>query len=130
MKKVTKHTSMGSSLGMCFGVSIGSSFGLLFDNMALGISMGISLGMAIGVCLGAAMDRQINAQLEEKGYSIKSIEENEEKQEYMITIVDKQGEEVVVPVSKSHMKAWQFSIGDVVFLNKAGHIEQVYDKQK
>lgn len=130
MEKTTKNTSLGIALGMCFGVSLGSAFGVVFDNIAVGISMGISIGMALGIGIGSLKDKMINEQLEEKGYTIKTIEEKEDKQEYMVTIVDKSGEEILIQVTKSQMKAAAFTIGDVVFLNKAGQIEPAFNKQE
>ena len=128
MKKTSKNTSLGMALGMCFGVSIGTSMGLVFDNMGIGISLGLCFGMAIGLAIGAQKDKEVNEQVEEKGYTIKKIGQNEVNREYAITIVDKLGEERVVIVPYAQMEAEAFSMGDIVFLNSADQIEQVFDK--
>ena len=70
VKKTNKNTSTGMALGMCFGVSIGTSIGSSFGNIAMGSSMGMLFGMVIGLLIGAAKDKEINNQIEEKGYTI------------------------------------------------------------
>ena len=70
LKKTNKNTSMGMALGMCFGVSIGTAFGSMIDNTALGLSMGPGLGLLIGLVLGSLKDKEVNKQIEEKGYTI------------------------------------------------------------
>ena len=82
MKKTNHHTTMGMALGMCLGVSFGTSLGMVFDNTSLGISLGLSIGLALGLALGSLKDKEVNKQLEEKGYVIKSITENKENDEY------------------------------------------------
>ena len=129
MKKTSKNTSMGMALGMCLGVSIGTALGTTFDNMALGTSLGLCVGMAIGCVLGSQKDKEVNKQVEEEGYAIKDIKKNEQKEEYIITIVNKLGEEMVVIVSKGQMEEENFEIDDVVFLDDEGVIEQAYDKE-
>ena len=57
----------------------------------------------------------------------KNNEKNEEKSAYIITIVSKDGEESVIPVTKAQMKAAAFKLEDVVYLNDAGQIEQAYN---
>ena len=129
MKKTNKNTSMGMALGMCFGVSIGTSIGLSLGNIAMGSSMGMLFGMVIGLLIGAAKDKEVNKQVEEEGYSIKDIKKNEQKEEYLITIANKLGEESVVIVPKGQMEEENFEIDDVVFLDDEGLIEQAYDKE-
>ena len=128
MKKTNKNTSMGMALGMCFGVSIGTAIGSTFDNMAMGTSLGMCIGMAIGLFLGSQKDKEVNKQVEEEGYTIKDIKKNEEKEEYIITIVNRLGDESIVIVPKGQMEEENFQIDDVVFLNDDGLIEQAYDK--
>ena len=129
MKKTSKNTSMGMALGMCLGVSIGTALGTTFDNMALGTSLGLCVGMAIGCVLGSQKDKEVNKQVEEEGYAIKDIKKNEQKEEYIITIANRLGEESVVIVSKGEMEEENFEIDDVVFLDDDGLIEQAYDKE-
>lgn len=130
MKKTNKNTTMGIALGMCFGASIGTAFGSSFDNMAIGTSLGLCIGMAIGLIIGSQKDKAVNKQLEEEGYNIKGIEKAELKEEYIITIANKLGEESVVTVSKGQMEEENFEIDDVVFLDDDGLIEQAYDKEE
>lgn len=85
--------------------------------------------MAIGCVLGSQKDKEVNKQVEEEGYAIKDIKKNEQKEEYIITIVNKLGEEMVVIVSKGQMEEENFEIDDVVFLDDEGVIEQAYDKE-
>ena len=129
LKKTNKNTSMGMALGMCFGVSIGTAFGSMLGNTGLGISMGSGLGLLIGLVLGSLKDEEVNKQLLEKGYTIKTIKSQDEKQEYVITIVNHLGEESDVIVPKEQMEEETFEIGDVVFLDEEGMIEQAYDKE-
>ena len=129
LKKTNKNTSMGMALGMCFGVSIGTAFGSMLGNTGLGISMGSGLGLLIGLVLGSLKDEEVNKQLLEKGYTIKTIKSQDEKQEYVITIVNHLGEESDVIVPKEQMEEETFESGDVVFLDEEGMIEQAYDKE-
>jgi hypothetical protein len=129
MKKTNKNKSMGMALGMCFGVSLGTAFGSMIGNTSLGLSMGPCLGLVIGLALGALKDKEVNKQLLEKGYTIKTITSLDEKQEYVITIVNHLGEESDVVVPKGQMEEETFEIGDVVFLDEDGMIEQAYDKE-
>ena len=124
MKKTNKNMNMGLALGMCFGVSIGSALGLtLFDgNIAMGTSIGLSLGMAIGVLIGSAKDKEVNKQLEEKGYTITAIDDCK------VTLVNINGEELVVDVPKGTMETEKFAVGDVVFMDEDGDIEQAFDE--
>ena len=130
LKKTNKNTSMGMALGMCFGVSIGTAFGSMLGNTGLGISMGYGLGLLIGLVLGSLKDEEVNKQLLEKGYTIKTIKSQDEKQEYVITIVNHLGEESDVIVPKEQMEEETFESGDVVFLDEEGMIEQAYDKEE
>lgn len=129
MKKTNKNTNAGMVLGMCLGISIGTSIGVSIDNMALGSSMGMLFGMLIGSLLGKAKDQEINKQIEEDNYTVKEIKNNEQNEEYIITIVNKVGEERVVIVPKGQMEAEDFAIDDVVFLDEDGLIEQAYDEE-
>ena len=129
LKKTNKNTSMGMALGMCFGVSIGTAFGSMIGNTSLGLSMGPGLGLLIGLALGSLKDKEVNKQIEEKGYTIKTITLLDEKQEYVITIVNHLGEEGDVVVPKEQMEEETFEIGDVVFLDEDGMLEQAYDKE-
>lgn len=88
------------------------------------------LGMAIGLLIGAAKDKEINSQIEEKGYTIKAIKKNEQTREYIITIINNSGEESVVVVPEGQMKEESFSKEDAVYLDKDGALEQAYDKEK
>ena len=78
--------------------------------------------------LGSQKDKEVNKQVEEEGYTIKDIKKNEEKEEYIITIVNRLGDESIVIVPKGQMEEENFQIDDVVFLNDDGLIEQAYDK--
>lgn len=121
---------MGMCLGMCLGISIGTSLGNVFENTPIGISLGLVIGLAIGLVLGSQKDSIVNSQIEEKGYKIKKIEKDEKSEEYIITIIDNLNKEVVVIVSEGEMETELFSVGDVVFFNKDGNIEQAFDKEE
>jgi len=127
MKKTSKNTNMGMALGMCLGVGVGTALGSVFENMAMGTSLGLCIGMVIGLMIGAEKDRKANRQMEEKGYTVRDIRQN--GAEYSITIADKGGTEQVVTISKGEMEEESFEIGDVVFLDDDGSIEQAYDKE-
>ena len=75
-----RYQAIGMSMGMCFGISI---------------------GMLIGMAVGIAKDKRINEQIEEKGYTILEINQKDDIQdEYIVKIVDKDGQESIVVVSK------------------------------
>ena len=131
MKKTNKNRNLGMALGMCMGSALGSSLGnVLFDgNLAMGTAIGISIGLSLGLALGSLKDKEIEAQVKEKGYMIKTIEKNEGGKEYTVTITDKCGEDVVIIVSEGIMETEQFSVGDFVFLDEDGEIEQAFDNE-
>lgn len=129
MKKTHKNRDTGMALGMCFGVSIGTSIGSSLGNVAMGSSMGMLFGMLIGLLLGESKDKEVNKQIEENNYTIKEIKMNEQNGEYIITIVNKLGEESVVIVPKGQMEEENFSKEDVVYLDDEGMIEQAYEKE-
>lgn len=114
---------------MCLGVSIGTSIGSCAGNMAMGSSMGMLFGMVIGLLIGAVKDKKINSQIEEKCYTIKDIKKNVRNGEYIITIVNRLGEENVVNVPKGQMEEENFSKEDVVCLDEDSMLEQAYDKE-
>ena len=87
--------------------------------------MGMSLGLILGLILGSRKDKAVNEQLEKDGYTVKDIQT--EGETYKITIVSKSEEERVVSVSKAEQKEENFRIGDLVFRNEDGSIEQAYD---
>lgn len=129
MKKTHKNRDTGMALGMCFGVSIGTSIGSSLGNVAMGSSMGMLFGMLIGLLLGESKDKEVNKQIEENNYTIKEIKMNEQNGEYIITIVNKLGEESVVIVPKGQMEEENFSEEDVVYFDDEGMIEQAYEKE-
>ena len=123
MKKTSKNTTMGMALGMCLGVAMGTA---VFKNTALGMS----LGMAVGIALGYAKDTQVNKQLEQVGYTVKSISHDKDGKEYSITIISKTGNETTVIVPKGVMAEESFEVGDAVFLTEKGGLEQAFDKDE
>lgn len=125
MKKTEKNASHGMALGMCFGISIGMALGSAFDN----ISMGMCFGLAIGAALGALKDKKVNRQLEEKGYTVKAIEEINGGAEYAVTIISKDGETAVISLPKGQLESEGFAVGDTVYLDEDGLIEQAFDKE-
>lgn len=129
MKKTSKNTGMGIALGMCFGVAVGTSLGSSFGNTSIGISIGISVGMLIGLVIGMQKDKRVNQQIEEKCYTIAKIVHSQTDNKYMITIFDKAGIESVVAVPKGQMEGETFAVGDIVFMDDDGVIEQAYDKE-
>lgn len=124
MKQTTKNARIGAALGMCFGVVIGSAI------ESLGIPIGLCLGMSIGIVIGAKKDEIVNKQVAEKGYKIKAIEKKEVSNEYGITLVDNQGNEQTVSISSSTMETELFKVGDIVFIDEDGDIEQAFDEDE
>ena len=122
MKQTTKNAGTGAALGMCFGLAIGSAI------ESLGIPIGLCLGMSIGLVIGAKKDEIVNKQVAEKGYKIKAIEKKEVSNEYGITLVDNQGNEQTVSISSSTMETELFKVGDIVFIDEDGDIEQAFDE--
>lgn len=128
LKKTSKNTNKGIAFGMCFGVSIGTSFGVVYGNIAVGISLGISIGLALGLVIGSQKDKEVNKQIEENGYCIEDIETNVESKNYFVTIVNNRGKKIDVIITEKQMETESFNIGDIVFLNNDGLIEQAYEK--
>lgn len=124
MKQTTKNAGTGMALGMCFGAAVGSAIG------SLGIPMGICFGMLIGLVIGANKDKIVNKQVAEKEYKIKAIEKNEVSNEYGITLVDNQGSEQTVSISSGTMKTELFKVGDIVFIDEDGDIEQAFNEDE
>lgn len=124
MKQTTKNAGTGAALGMCFGVAIGSAI------ESLGIPIGLCLGMSIGLVIGAKKDEIVNKQVAEKGYKIKAIEKKEVSNEYGITLVDNQGNEQTVSISSATMETELFKVGDIVFIDEDGDIEQAFDEDE
>ena len=124
MKQTPKNTGTGMALGICLGAGVGS----VIDS--LGIPLGLCLGMLIGLVIGANKDKIVNKQVAEKGYKIKAIEKNEVANEYGITLVDNQGNEQTFSISSGTMETELFKIGDIVFLDEDGHIEQAFDEDE
>lgn len=124
MKETTKNAGTGMALGMCFGVAVGSAID------RLGIPLGLCFGMLIGLVLGANKDKIVNKQVAEKGYKIKAIEKNEGFNEYAMTLVDNQGNEQTVSISSGTMETELFKVGDLVFIDEDGDIEQAFDKDE
>ncbi len=129
MKKTNKNMNSSMGMYMCFGVAIGTSLGVVFDNIAYGVALGISLGVAIGAIIGSKKDQAVNKQVEEKEYTIKEIYPKKDN-EYRIVIEDKFGNRKDVLTPSGIMDTELFSVGDVVFLDEDGMIEQVYDKDE
>lgn len=129
MKKTNKNANIGMVMGMCMGMCIGTSLGSVFGNTAMGISLGMSIGLAIGIVIGLQKDEKVNKQLAEKEYKIKEIQQKKDHSEYDITIVSCSGEEVNVTVPKGQMETEIFHIGDIVFLDDDGLIEQAFETE-
>lgn len=129
MKKTNKNTSIQMVFGMCICGSIGTFIGASLGNSAMGSSMGLLVGMVIGFLIGTTEDKKVNNQIKEKGYTIKDIKKNEQNGEFIITIVNRLGEENVVNVPKEQMEEENFSKDDVVYLDEDGMLEQAYDKE-
>lgn len=128
MKETNKNLNTWMCMGMCFGVAIGTSLGTVFDNIALGTGLGISIGLAVGVAIGSSKDKAVNDQVKEKGYTVKEILPKGDN-EYTIVIIDNSGTEKEVIIPSGIMDTELFSVGDVVFMDEDGMIEQVFDKE-
>ena len=124
MKQTTKNAGTGMAIGMSIGVAMGSAI------ESLGIPMGLCFGMLMGLVIGANKDKIVNKQVAEKGYKIKVIEKNEGSNEYGITLVDHQGSEQTVSISAATMETELFKVGDIVFIDEDGDIEQAFDEDE
>lgn len=126
-KKTSRNRSLGMSLGMCFGVSIGMGLASSLNiNIGTGMCMGMCICMCVGIALGSAKDNAINEQLEEQGYTISHIEPADVPKTCVVTIVNYAGEKKTVSVPKGELESETLKIGDVVYLDEEGHLEQVY----
>lgn len=129
MKKTNKNTNLGMVMGMCFGMCIGTSLGSVLGNTGMGTSLGMCIGLMLGLVIGSQKDKKVNEQLETQNYTVKVIEQNKDYDEYSITIVSSSGKETIVTVPKGQMETELFCVGDIVFLDDDGLIEQAYDKE-
>ncbi len=124
MKKTHKYTNLYMPLGMLYGIVFGMlTYGIALDSIGIGISLGICIGMCLGVGIGSAKDAKINKQLEEYGYTVRSISETPDG--YDVIISDKHGGEKAVPVSRKALVHEKFKPGDLVYLS-GSRIEQAY----
>lgn len=125
-KKTSRNRSLGMSLGMCFGVSIGMTFANALNiSTGTGMCIGMCICMCIGIALGSAKDNAINKQLEEQGYTISHIEPADALKTFAVTIVNYTGEKQTLIVPKGELEAETLKVGDVVYLDEEGHLEQV-----
>lgn len=105
------------------------NFLLAFSREPLLWCIGLSVGMLIGMAIGISKDRIINEQLKAKGYTILEIVPKDTTlEEYEVKITDKNEEIYFVTVSKADMEAEEFEVGDLVYMDEDGDIEQVIDK--
>lgn len=129
MKKTNKNMNASASMGMCVGVAIGAAIGVIFDDIALNAAVGMSIGLAVAMIIGSKKDEIVNKQVEEKGYTIKEITPRDNK-EYLIIIEDISGKTIEIVVPEGVMSEEAFTIGDIVFLDEDGMIEQAFDKDE
>lgn len=123
MRKTTKNTGMGMALGMCLGIVLGSAID------SLGIPMGLCFGMLIGLVIGSIKDKAIDTQVKEKGYTIVAIEKNDTSDIYYVTLTDNSGKVQTISVFSGTMETELFTVGDIVFMDEDGDIEQAFDKE-
>ena len=124
MKKTNKYTNLYMPTGMMLGIVFGMlAYGAAFGNVAIGMCLGISIGMCLGVGIGSAKDAKINKQLEEFGYTVKSVEKTEDG--YDVILTDKNGGESAVPIGEKKLNKEKFKPGDLVYLD-GGSVEQAY----
>ena len=57
------------------------------------------------------------------------FEKDDKLTEYKITIVNNKDEEVVVTVPSGTMETELFTVGDIVFMDEDGDIEQAFNKE-
>ena len=130
MAQQTKKSSKYTSLGLCLGLSIGLSLGLAigkfaFDSMTIGMCVGLGCGMCFGAAFGALMDKKINAQIEEKGYIVKSITQIADSEDFTVIIVDKAGIEKGFIKSDKQIKAESLAEGVQVYLDEKGNLTRI-----
>lgn len=124
MKKTNKYTILYMPTGMMLGIVFGMlTYGVMFDNIGIGMCLGISIGMCLGMGVGEAKDAKINKQLEEFGYTVKSVEKTEDG--YDVILTDKNGGESAVPIVEKKLNKEKFKPGDLVYLH-GSNIEQAY----
>ena len=90
--------------------------------------MGIGVGMCVGMAIGSVKDAEINDQLQSQAYTIKNILPQESDDGYIVLIVNKNGDETFINVTVGEMETEEFCVGDFVFLDEDGRIEQALDK--
>ena len=60
----------------------------------------------------------------------KLLKKDIKSNEYGITLVDNQGNEQTVSISSSTMETELFKVGDIVFIDEDGDIEQAFDEDE
>ncbi len=121
MKKTNKNMGLGMAYGSCIGLIVGALIG------SFGIPLCLLAGMLIGLAIGKRKDDAVNEQVIEKSYKIQTIDLNEKFADYDVTVTDKKGNKKSTSVSAKKMKQEQFKIGDIVFMDDKGNIEQAFD---
>lgn len=125
MKQTHRHMVLGMSLGMCMGTGIGVALGTAMSGgIGTGMCLGLCFGMSVGMALGALRDREINRQIEEKGYTVREIV-TLETGDAAVTVEDKTGALRTVTVPAKEAKQMELSVGSVVFLGETDHLEVV-----
>lgn len=84
--------------------------------------------MCVGMAIGSVKDAEINDQLQSQAYTIKNILPQESDDGYIVLIVNKNGDETFINVTVGEMETEEFCVGDFVFLDEDGRIEQALDK--
>ncbi len=127
MKETHKHRNYGLCIGMCFGAAIDIAFEQDGGWSSMGF-VGIALGLLVGMAIGMAMNNKVNEQLRSQGYRIKEIREPSSDGGYELIIVNHAGEEMIRTVEAGDMDVEGFKVGDMVYIDEDGAVEQAYDE--
>lgn len=126
MKKSRKYTGIYTATGMCMGSGIGVCFGVSLDHLGLWMPVFLCIGLAVGAALGKRKDDAINAQIEEKGYTIQKMEYNEEEKTYQIVVVSKEGDQLDINVPESVAKSQKLEVGTLVYIDENNNVDNPF----
>ncbi len=128
MKQLGNRSAIGLSMGICFGVAIGCAIGTATHRLAASIGIGAGVGCLVGLFIGYQKDKEVNAQVEQFGYTIQSINLLDDAVSSMVVIIDKHGSSKEIKMPNAELNAENLKVGDIVYLNEDGLVERAFDE--
>lgn len=125
-----KFTTRSLGYGIVFGTVFGVLLGAKTSYQIAWIIGAIVFCMLIGYFLGKKIDQDVNEQLRNFAYAVKSSSYNKDKDSYEVTIVDKKDQEKTIEVNAKAYKEMSLKKYDLVYLKKNGKITPAFSKTR